>query len=199
MLDRRWAHVVVPTCDGGRERVRKQYIAQLLGVVRRLDEDNPEGWVIDLRNNLGGDMWPMLAGIGPVLGEGELGAFVEPGGEKKKWYYRDGKALLDKAGPPVAVLTGGKTISSGEAIAIAFRGRPRTRSFGQPTAGLSTANEEFPLSDGARLCLTVATFADRTGKVYGAAVEPDEKIAAGGKEDVALKAALAWLKKQLER
>src|SRR5262249_27262645 len=82
----------------------------------------PQGWVVDLRGNIGGDMWPMLAGIGPILGEGGVGAFVGKG-DKRKWVYRDGRALegekvemratapyqLKQADPPVAVLTDGQT------------------------------------------------------------------------------------------
>jgi hypothetical protein len=34
--------------------------------------------VVDLRSNSGGNMWPMIAGIGPVVGEGHLGAFSAP-------------------------------------------------------------------------------------------------------------------------
>jgi hypothetical protein len=209
MIDKRWAYVVVPACDGSVKGSRQAYLDRLLGIVRELDRQKPAGWVIDLRGNEGGDMWPMLAGIGPVLGEGELGAFVGPDGVKKKWSYRDGKVLegtevaetaevyrLKQPAPTVAVLTDGKTASSGEAVAIAFRGRPKTRSFGQNTAGLSTANEEFPLSDGAILILTVATMADRKGAVYGGTVEPDAKIEARGAGDPILKAALAWLEEQ---
>ena len=59
-----------------------------------------------------------------------------------------------------------------------LRGRPQARSFGQPTAGVSTAASTFPLSDGATILLTTSTMSDRTGKRYGARVEPDELIAA---------------------
>jgi hypothetical protein len=208
MLEGRWGYTLVPGCFGGRKGAREAYLATLLGVVRKLDEQGPQGWIIDLRGNVGGDMWPMLAGIGPVLGEGEVGAFVKPGG-KEKWFYRDGRAMegekvamaapavyqLKRAHPHVAVLTDGKTASSGEAIAIAFRGRAKARSFGQPTMGLSTANEDFRLSDGATLFLTVATMADRTGKLYGGAVEPDERVEGKGAEDAVLKVAVAWLEK----
>jgi hypothetical protein len=42
--------------------------------------------------------------------------------------------------PPVAVLVDGGTGRSGEALAVAFPGRPNTRSFGQATAGFATVN-----------------------------------------------------------
>lgn len=36
----------------------------------------PCGWIVDLRGNGGGNMWPMLAGIGPLLGTEEPGSFI---------------------------------------------------------------------------------------------------------------------------
>ena len=72
--------------------------------------------------------------------------------------------------------------------------RPRTRSFGLPTAGLSTANGTFPLSDGAMILLTTAIEADRTGRRYGDKIEPDEPQAATGPGADPIATAGAWLK-----
>jgi C-terminal processing protease CtpA/Prc len=88
-------------------------------------------------------------------------------------------------------------------MAVAFRGRPRTLSFGEPTAGLSSANQTFPLSDGAQLFLTTALLADRTGRAYGGSLVPDVPVATApeapgrgrnvASRDAALAAALGWL------
>ncbi|HEY1056102.1 MAG TPA: hypothetical protein VGE24_13240 [Emticicia sp.] len=59
--------------------------------------------------------------------------------------------------------------SSGEAIAA----RPDTKFFGMSTCGLSTANQNINMPDGAILYLTVSTMADRTKKMYGKKVTPD--------------------------
>ena len=176
------------------------------------------GWVVDLRGNLGGNMWPMIAGLGPVLGEGTLGAFVDPDSNRTTWFYRDGGAgvrtpsyelvqarvsgpayRLVRPDPPVAVLYGPTTRSSGEAVAIAFRGRPQARSFGLPTYGLSTANAGFALRDGALLVLTVAADVDRSGIIYGGVVAPDvvvtrQTINPNVPQDEVNAAATAWLK-----
>jgi C-terminal processing protease CtpA/Prc len=77
----------------------------------------------------------------------------------------------------VAVLTNCGVASSGEALAIGFRERRDTRSFGTPTLGLSTSNDEFPLTGGGTLVLCTSTMTDRTGATYGQAVVPDEVIA----------------------
>ena len=160
------------------------------------------GWVLDLRPNTGGNMWPMLAGMKPFLGNEPLGTFESPEGAGPPW--KAGQAVGVE--PPetlaalqnawVAVITGPRTASSGEAVTIAFKGRPRTRSFGLPTSGLSTANGTFPLPDGAMILLTTAIEVDRTGKRYGGKVDPDEPHeAAGPNGDPAMSAASEWLKK----
>lgn len=97
--------------------------------------------------------------------------------------------------PPVAVLIDGGTGSSGEAVAIAFKGRAGTRFFGVPTAGVSTSNNGFRLPDQANLVITVGMDVDRTGERYALDVDPDETVpfeeTAGG--DNQLEAAIAWL------
>jgi C-terminal processing protease CtpA/Prc len=86
-----------------------------------------------------------------------------------------------------------RTASSGEVVAIAFRGRDRERSFGEPTAGLSTANRTFLLPDGAMLVLTTAIDVDRAGHRYGEKVDPDENVRQVGNRDLVLEAATTWL------
>lgn len=134
-------------------------------------------------------MWPMIAGIGPVLGEGICGYFIDPDGTEAVWEYVAGESLLNglsqervlrpysllRERPRVAVLTGA-TASSGEAVVVAFRGRADTRSFGGPTCGQSTANTGYAMSDGANLYLTTAVMADRAKTRYGGPIPPDEII-----------------------
>src|SRR5262245_15286452 len=173
--------------------------------IRASDRPGLAGWIVDLRGNAGGNMWPMIAGVGAVLGDGTAGYFVPPIGTWSAWGYSSGAAsvngfvqaavssvyVLDRTFPRVAVLTDNLVASSGEAIAIAFRARPAARSFGMATCGLSTANGSYRLSDGGMLYLTTALMADRTGTSYGDAVVADE-ILAGDAEVVAR--AIAWIR-----
>lgn len=198
---------VMGFASGDQEQIN-QYATRLQQIVSEVDAQRPCGWIVDLRSNTGGNMWPMLAGIGPILGEGCVGAFVDPDGQETPWCYRNGQALLEDnviaqvdgpiyqlkdPMPPVAVLTGRKTVSSGEAIVVAFRHRSNTRSFGQNTGGLSTSNRGFPLSDRAWIFLTVSTFADRTGQVYGDVIVPDEVVAFSDSSNSVPQAAIDWL------
>ncbi|MGH7696801.1 MAG: S41 family peptidase [Gemmatimonadaceae bacterium] len=162
----------------------------LQSTIRAADHDSIIGWIVDLRSNGGGNMWPMIAGIGPVLGEGLAGYFIGPTGVESNWEYRSGASwnagfrvqsvttpyTLRKERPKVAVLIDNGIASSGEATLIAFIQRPNTRTFGTATCGLSTANQGFPIQDGALLNLTVAVMADRTKRKFGDQIPPDELV-----------------------
>lgn len=152
-------------------------------------QDRPEiiGWVVDLRSNLGGNMWPMIAGIGPILGEGIAGYFIDPDGLEEPWSYENGASMAEGQvgtqvvdpyelivpNPKVAVLLDNGIASSGEVMAVSFVGRENTKSFGSPTCGLSTANQQFTLSSNCVLALTVAYLGDRNSIPYGVPVPPD--------------------------
>ena len=172
-----------------------RYADALQRHIAELDAADPVGWMIDLTGNWGGNMWPMLAGLGPLLGEGPLGSFVFPHFPPAVWSYRAGQAWLGDGAQaqashggyrlrtpaqPVALLMTARTASSGEAVVIAFSGRPDTRRFGTATRGLTTANDGFPMPDGATLWVTTGTYADQQGRVYGQAIEPDQDVDGDG-------------------
>ena len=50
------------------------------------------GWIVDLRTDGGGNMWPMMAGLGPILGEGIMGWIVYNNREYER-EYRAGGAM----------------------------------------------------------------------------------------------------------
>ncbi|MER2020769.1 MAG: S41 family peptidase [Stenotrophomonas sp.] len=190
------------------KQARKQAAVALQARIQAQDDGNRCGWVVDLRGNSGGNMWPMLLGMGPLLGDAKgadpVGMFLLAD-KRQPWAYREGAVWLDgKAvvgsrntqytlrhpGAPVAVLFGPRTASSGEASVLAFRGRAASRSFGQPSAGYSTANTPQRLPDGSLLLLTGSVIADRNGVGDGNRLQPDVIVAEG--QD-ATTAAQAWL------
>jgi carboxyl-terminal processing protease len=207
------AYVAVPGFGSLNDERQLAFASQLQALIQQLDVEHPiTGWVVDLRDNGGGNMHPMLTGIGPLTGAGTLGYFVA-GRHEVPIVYRHGEAYTSKPGrgvrvpkpyqlrqpaSPVAVLIGPHTASSGEITAMAFIGRPATRLFGQPSAGFTTANQHFALPDGAQLNLAVSTEADRTHRQYTGPLVPDEIVPAATKEgvDATLQAASAWLRKQ---
>ncbi|MBC2869442.1 S41 family peptidase [Streptomyces mexicanus] len=207
-------YVALPGVDGS-QKTYDQYVRQGRAAVAKADGAGACGWVVDLRPETGGGMWPVLAVAGPILGDGTAGMFVDADGRKSVWSIKDGAPYLDgksqgwstggrplaTSRPPVAVLTGRRTSSAGEAVAVAFRGRPNTRSFGEPTFGVPTGNASYRLSDGATLFITGVKDADRTGRTYDAPIPPDEEVVkdprpAARHQDAVLDAAQNWLLEQ---
>ncbi len=181
-------YIFVLDFDGQSEDEETRAFAENLHQIIR-EQDTPEniGWIVDLRPNTGGNMFPMLAGIGPILGEGIAGYFIGPNGEERSWSYSEGTSFsgqvpivqvqnpytLFNENPKVAVLLDKATASSGEAIAISFINRDNTTSFGSPTCGLSTGNGGYTLSDSSTLALTQVVLADRQKNIFGNSLQPD--------------------------
>ncbi len=206
--------IVAPRMFGGGPAA-DAYATQIVSMV--LDApDQTCGYVLDLRGNVGGNIWPMLAGLSPLMGDGPVGGTRDASG-RESWSGRLEKGVATAGGAPLAIAGGWRhepktaempvalliddgVASSGEGVAIAFIGRPATRTFGQKTRGLASSNSEFPMDDGVTLGITTAMMMDRDGRVYPEGIMPDEVIAAGagsGQDvDPVADAATAWLATQ---
>jgi carboxyl-terminal processing protease len=211
-LEHNIGYLALPGLLCGKPEFDQVYAETTQQLIREIDSTAPRGWIIDLRRTVGGTMWPMWAGVGPVLGEGEIVAFVAPA-EKVVVSYRSGQVSTEQWGvitevnepyqlkrpwPAVAVLTSPLTASAGEFAALAFRERLRTRSFGEPTCGVPTGNDDKQLSDGAMILLTTHLGADRTGRPYDDPLLPDQYVQIdwtrlGTVDDPVLQAAVRWL------
>jgi hypothetical protein len=156
-----------------------------------------------------------------ALGEGDLSGQVLPDGTRYILSYSDGQVLqgdgfsplrhalvkanepyrLRRAAPPVAVLTGPGTNWTFEAAVIAFRGRPKARTFGEPTSGHPIGFKPKQLPDGAQMDVTTSFTADRTGRVYSGPNVPDQLVAGAAtslpvEQDPVVRAAVEWLRGQ---
>ncbi len=204
-------YLEVPGVRGGPKAAA--YDDALHARLDEMDDGSLRGLIVDVRRNVGGSLWPMLAGIGPLAGDGQLGAFTSAK-SGADWTYDATRGVATsasyelakvekphalRADLPVAVLTGPLTTGAGEAIVVAFSGRARTRRFGEGTRGLPTSNTQIPLADGALLVITVTVHADRAGKRYEEVIPPDEAVTTdwarfGADDDPVIAAACRWLK-----
>lgn len=171
----------------GNEAQQQAYISAVQNSIKQQCRQNLKGWVIDLRGNFGGNMWPMLLAVEPFIGNDTAGYFIDAGQHAEAWILRNGKAYIDDVlvcenlhtekletkGQYIAILTDSATASSGEAMAVAFRQRKNVRSFGTPTFGVSTGCVAHILPDGAVINLAESVFADRNRTPYGSKVIPD--------------------------
>ncbi|MCV2357886.1 S41 family peptidase [Paucibacter sp. TC2R-5] len=193
--------------DPATELAAAQYLRALLN--ESVGRNNC-GLLMDLRTNSGGNMYPMLSGLLPLLPEGLMLSFKSREGASSAVSRRGGEiwvegeritaALESAPSAPVlpihiAVLTGPQTGSSGEMVALAFKGRANTRFFGLPTAGVTSANQPFPLRHGGILNLATSMTLDRSGKPHPGPIQPDELIEAAAAQKSAEQAAAAWLDK----
>jgi carboxyl-terminal processing protease len=188
----------VPAYFGTSRDLGKVFASDMVHRISSFADQSKCGWIVDLRKDKGGNMWPMIAGLRPLLGRPPWGGFVDARGQASRWRPGTEMDITVPAGPnldatPVAVLIGRDTASSGEAVAVAFKGRPKTRFFGVPTYGLSTGNGTFDLPDGSRIMLTTVVDVDRAGNTYGKQIQPDQWIS-DDKPDETVKAASDWLK-----
>jgi carboxyl-terminal processing protease len=204
------AYLTVPWVSTTDSLVCLRVADSLQGLIARLDSKGVSRWIIDLRKNSGGNCWPMLTGVGPILGDGVYGYFVSSGVRIPISYYGgsafQGKHVLCRVSSKgyhtrldhksVVVLTGRRTVSAGEIVALAFRGRAKTWLMGEPTAGLTTANATYTLSDKSMLVLTVCQEADCNGRICEGSIQPDKVVAGASQvtgDDPARAAAVSWL------
>lgn len=197
-------YVRVPPGGGESFPAGKQFATSLQQGIAEVDHPGLAGWIVDVRGNGGGSIWAMIAGVGPILGDGIAGYAIDADDREEPWDYRTGAFYLGemewryvdapytllREHPRIAVLTDGAVASAAEGVVIVFRGRPATRSFGTLTCGLSTGNEDFNLSDSAILVLAPAVMADRMKTKYDDSIQPDEIVS--DPEQVVARA-IAWL------
>ncbi len=140
-------------------------------------------WMVDLRKNTGGNMYPMIAGLNCLTDDGIYGYFIDPKTlTESQLISTNGQASKAKVNLPykvknitckIAVLVDSMTASSGEMVAISLKSLGNARFFGQSTAGLTTVTDLFELSDGSYLVLATKYMVDRNRQKYLAGIIPD--------------------------
>ncbi|KAF3361897.1 Nisin-resistance protein [Chlamydiales bacterium STE3] len=205
LINSQIGYLLVPPCNSLSEDSMKEYALSLQQEIQALDINNLSKWIVDLRGNCGGNMWPMVLGLRPLIEIETFGFFSDGSGEYYAWNF-EGLSVktdnleicslnalsykLNQLHPQIAVLVDNQTASSGEATTIAFLGGDKTKVFGQKTAGYTSANEAIQLSDGATIFLATTYSADRLRRIYHDGITPDQITEVG---DFALNEAIRWL------
>ena len=214
VLEDQFAYLRVPAMNAyGPDEIR-HYATILHDTIEHMGQLKVKGFIIDLRLNTGGNMYPMLSGLGSLIGDGDIAYEVEMDYYvARAWKIENGNFVindfpvtnfegtamkgLDEI--PVALLIGPVTASSGSNVAIAFKGRPHTIFIGEPTAdGYTTSNGYFQFAPNLFMNFAVAYVADRNLNLYPSLVEPDVVVKEGDDfekllEDQKIKRALLWL------
>ncbi|MEZ4828995.1 MAG: S41 family peptidase [Bacteroidia bacterium] len=182
MLQQKYAYISLDGFIGVDSMSAKNYTDSLQRSIQRLYNQQPKGWIIDLRNNTGGWIYPMLAGLGPLLGSG-IKAFEISGNQvlEEYYFYKDTSDFLLLSDSiwffenhlPLAVLVSEETGSAGELLTLSFRGNTKTAIIGTPTAGFSTGLRGFIMPDSTQICVTNCIMTDRNKKGDGGRIPPD--------------------------
>lgn len=208
LINNQIGYLLVPPCNSLSEDSMKKYALSLQQEIQTLDENKLNKWIVDLRGNSGGNMWPMVLGLRPLIKVDTFGFFSDGSGEYHAWNFEglfvkvenfeisslnEPSYQLNQLAPRIAVLIDNQTASSGESTTIAFLGGIQTKVFGQKTGGYTSANEAIQLSDGAAIFLATTYSADRLGKIYRDGITPDQITEIG---DFTLNEAIQWLEKE---
>lgn len=219
LLEKGYGYLLVPDNNPTHQGDNNKIAQQIIDSLASLHTSKLKGIIIDLRLNPGGSMWPMIGGLAALFEPGKLGAFVFPASQKaEEWGIKgdithrivyDGTDTVyhiksqDKNlyQLKVVVLTGPYTRSSGEALAISFKGRKNTFFIGENSGGYTTSNESFQFTNEIGFFLATSVESDRNGVAYPDHVKPDKEIIGGDdfdhlKNDQKVIAALKWLKQK---
>jgi carboxyl-terminal processing protease len=213
-LKRKYGYVRIPGIVSGNDSSKAHEINNLILDLSK--RRKPKAWIIDLRLNGGGTMFPMLAGMNSFYTEEPVGSFIDKEANyKENWIIKEGNVYFDSipitdygisrfmrnSDVPVVVLTSRMTASSGEVLALSFKNRPNTYFIGEPTAGYTTTVGWNPMGDDFVFQLTQSWYADRLENIYqGTEIYPDLIVETGNnfnelmKDEMILKA-LEWLTK----
>ena len=190
MIGKDYAYLHIPRCYTDHPKLRKEYAEALLKEIRMLDSMYTlKGWLVDMRDNNGGFCDPMMAALSPVYGPGFMCGTLHFSKAEKGLRDSSFSITADGRYPfftltpywpkrelPIAVLSGPGTGSSGEVILIGFKGHPRAKIFGEPSAGVPTGPAAYDLPDGGYFALSESERFDRTGVSYGSHIDPDVTV-----------------------
>ncbi|QJB35564.1 S41 family peptidase [Chitinophaga oryzae] len=195
LIDGSYGYIRIPgNNDFGFKKV-DSIANDIVSHINIVDTERLKGWIIDLRVNTGGNMYPILLALKEFIGNDVIfGGFRNAQNESSgNWEIKDNHLLIDgtrlerksglaypnKARIPIVILISGYTASAGEMTAISFIGRPNVYLVGEPTANYTTAVQGFEIGETAAINLSTDYVIDRNRKIYKNSIIPDFEILSG--------------------
>ncbi len=195
IIDKKMGYVRIPGNNDFAFKKVDSIANDIVAHINSINSNKIKGWIIDLRLNTGGNMYPILLGLKEFIGNDIVfGGFKNSKDEYTgKWEIKDNKMLIDgvelvrstnldypiKEDIPVIILTSCYTASAGEMTAISLIGRKKTYLVGEPTANYTTAVQGFEINESAGINLSTDYVVDRNLTIYKANVLPDFEILGG--------------------
>ncbi len=192
MIDNKYAYINIPAVT----LESRKYVDTIAVQLKNLDQRNPKGWIIDLTENNGGNIMPMIWNFPSLLDTDKTYSYVNAQGNENHAptrytidndddlkYFKLLQLEPEKVKPikikhhnvPIVILTSNLTASSGEFFTAYFKGQKNVTVIGQKTNGLTSGNTPFNISKNCMIMLTTTVLKDRNGKVYDIAegIDPD--------------------------
>jgi carboxyl-terminal processing protease len=148
--------------------------ASLESELETLLEQNPEGLILDLRQNPGGWLDQAIDVTDLFLGENLVAIERFSDGSERRFRAHGGD-LAEKV--PMAVLVNGGSASASEIVAGALQDHGRAPLIGVSTFGKGSVQRPFKLSDGSELRVTVALwFTPENQRIQDQGLRPDIEV-----------------------
>lgn len=197
LLDKNTGYIFIPQMSFSDRSYESLHLAtqKMYDEVSKIRKSqNIKDWIVDLRLNTGGDASPMILALYDFLGNNAVWKTIDGDGKTLQmvklsdgiYYSENAKSNYIKPvgtideNAKIAVLIGKSTASSGEIVALTFKGRKNTKFLGNPTVGMTTANAIANLPFSAYATVSIGFDADRFGN-YFKNITPD--IIVTGNED----------------
>ncbi|OJJ14704.1 hypothetical protein BKI52_41440 [marine bacterium AO1-C] len=194
VLNKQYGYVMIPgmlLMDISQDSLNRKTQSMYDAILKAQQAYNLKGWIVDLRFNIGGNVYPMLAALYHLLGNAVVYKVLDINKQPLKKQTHTLKNGAFYSGPkmetvakvngtpnvkiPVALIIGKMTGSAGELIAVGFRGRKNVVTIGETSYGLLTCNDMVKLPFGVKITLTYGYLADKNN-VYTEAIEPNIKV-----------------------
>jgi carboxyl-terminal processing protease len=169
----------------------------LEAVLKEIMAKEPEGLILDLRNNPGGFLSVTVTVTGFFLEEGLITYEINGKGRRKDHYAKNNGLVTQL---PMAVLVNQFSASGSEVLAGALQDHERATVVGVGTFGKGSVNLTKGLSDGGGLYYSIARWYTPNDRlIEGDGLEPDVTVAAsaGSSGDLQLAKALEVLAQQI--
>jgi carboxyl-terminal processing protease len=132
-------------------------------LLRKMDEKNVNGLILDLRGNLGGLVNEAVSLAGRFLRNGQTVVSHHGRAEQEQVFRAKAQVLAQKY--PIVCLVNGSSASASEIVSGALQDHDRAWIMGETTFGKGLVQAQFPLAEGAALLLTIAHYYTPSGRL----------------------------------
>ena len=190
----------------GNDSLSTLYSLKIRESIEQLDNhSNLNGWIIDLRNNIGGKIGMIPLGISPLYKDSIIGLSYKNDGTllqhrllNDKYFYGNKSVIslktqnvLKNNNKKIAVLVNENTASQGEFTALSLKFQNNTKIFGSKTKGLTSDVQTYSFASGAFLGVTNALMCNENKEIVYE-INPDIECPT----ENSLELAIEWIKQR---